>query len=71
VLLVVLALVSAVLVGEAMAVSPARSWSHMAAFALMIALTIWVIIDLEYPRHGLIRLEHFDPVLVDLLEKMR
>ena len=71
VLLVVLALVSAVLVGEAMAVSPARSWSHMAAFALMIALTIWVIIDLEFPRQGLIRLEHFDHVLVDLLEKMR
>jgi len=71
VLLIVLALVSAVLVGEAMAASPTRSWTHMAAFALMIALTIWVIIDLEYPRQGLIRLAHFDQVLVDLLEKMR
>ena len=54
-----------------MAASPTRSWTHMAAFALMIALTIWVIIDLEYPRQGLIRLAHFDQVLVDLLEKMR
>jgi hypothetical protein len=70
-LLVALALVSAVLVGEAMAVSPLRSWTHMGAFALMIALTVYVIVDLEYPRHGLIGLKQFDQVLVELLEKMR
>ncbi|MBX3359269.1 MAG: hypothetical protein KF745_12680 [Phycisphaeraceae bacterium] len=27
------------------------------AFALLIAGTLWVIIDLDYPRHGLIRLD--------------
>jgi hypothetical protein len=30
-----------------------------------------VIVDLEYPRVGLIRLTHFDQVLVDLQDKMR
>ena len=71
VLLVGCALISAVLVGHAMAPSAARSWTHSLAFALMIALAVYVVLDLEHPRRGLIRIDAFDQVLVDLAEKIR
>jgi hypothetical protein len=32
---------------------------------------VYVILDLEYPRAGFIRIDSFDRVLVELLESMR
>ncbi len=37
----------------------------MIAFAAVTALTPYVILDFEYPRRGLTRLEAFDQALVD------
>ena len=71
VMLVGCALISAVLVGHAMAPGATRSWTHSLAFAVMIALAVYVILDLEHPRTGLIRIDAFDQVLVDLAEKIR
>jgi hypothetical protein len=36
------------------------------AFAGIMALAIYVILDLEFPRRGLIRIDGEDQVLVDL-----
>jgi hypothetical protein len=58
-----LALMTSVLAGVGMAGSRHRSWVHMVGFAAALALAIYVILDLEYPRIGLIRVDAFDAVL--------
>jgi hypothetical protein len=67
-----MALVAAVLAGYGMAASGARySRVHSVAFALVLTATVYVILDLEYPRVGLIRLDAADQLLVDVRESMR
>lgn len=70
-LLAVVALACALLVGHAMAVGKIRSWIHVLIFALVLASTIYVIADLEYPRAGLIRIQAVDRLMADLLEGMK
>jgi hypothetical protein len=43
----------------------------MLAFAVIMTVTVYVILDLEYPRLGLIRVDAVDQVLVDLRDSMR
>ena len=71
VLLVGLALLSALLAGYAMAGGTARDWIRMAAYAFTLAGAVYVILDIEYPRIGLIRVDAFDQVLVELRASMR
>ncbi|MGH7676641.1 MAG: DUF4239 domain-containing protein [Gemmatimonadales bacterium] len=71
VLLGVLALVCAFLAGYGMAASPSRSWVHSLTFALVLTAAIYVIVDFEYPRLGLLRVDAFDQVLVDVRASMR
>ena len=59
------------LLGYGMAASTTRSWIHMVGFAAMMTLAIYVTLDMEFPRLGLIRIDAFDQVLVDLRESMR
>ncbi|MET1081472.1 MAG: DUF4239 domain-containing protein, partial [Burkholderiales bacterium] len=70
-LLISLALLSALLAGYAMAGSKARNWVHMSAFAFTLAGAVYVIVDMEYPRLGLIRVDAFDQVLIDLRQSMQ
>ncbi len=57
--------------GFAMAPRKEKQWPHVIGFALATAIAIFVIVDLEYPRHGLFQVTDFDQVLVDLLEDMK
>ena len=41
------------------------------SFAAIITVAVYVILDLEFPRLGLIQVESFDHALVDLLESMK
>jgi len=61
----------ALLAGYSMAGSKSRSWTHMIGFAAIAALTVYVILDIEYPRLGLIRVDAVDQVLVELRESMK
>jgi hypothetical protein len=70
-LLVVVALLSALLAGYAMAKRGARSWLHMAVFALSVTATIYAVIDLDYPRAGWIRLDAADNELAKLRDSIR
>ena len=67
----VLALMSALLAGYAMAGGKTRSWIHVVGFALVIAASVYVILDLEFPRLGMIRVDAFDQVLVELRQSMQ
>jgi hypothetical protein len=69
-MLYVLALVAALLAGFGMAGSRSRSWIHMIGFAAVMAAAVYVIIDIEYPRLGLIRVDAFDQALVALRNSM-
>jgi hypothetical protein len=43
---------------------------HAIAFAVVLSVTAYVIIDLEYPRLGFIQVSDSDRVLVDLRRSM-
>jgi len=45
-----------------------RSGLHIVTFAGLMTLVIYVILDLEFPRRGLIRVDDADKVLVELRE---
>jgi len=66
-----LALASALLAGYGMAAARSRSWIHIVGFAAMMALAVYVILDIEFPRFGLIRVDAFDQVLVDVRAGMK
>jgi hypothetical protein len=65
-----LGLGGSLLAGFGMAAA-ARSWIHMVMFAATLAITLYVVTDIEYPRLGLIRIDSFDHFLVDVYEQMR
>ena len=71
VLLFGLGLGCSLVAGYGMAGSKQRSWIHMIVFAAMTAVTVYVILDVEYPRFGLIRVDAADQVLVELRESMK
>ena len=66
-----LALVSSLLVGYGMASNKARNWLHMLGLAFVMAVSVYVILDIEYPRLGFIRVDSFDQALVELRESMK
>jgi hypothetical protein len=65
-MLFVLTLVGAVLAGFSMGAGSRRSWLHMLSFAVTMTLTIYVIIDMEYPRLGLIKVDRFEQATIRL-----
>jgi hypothetical protein len=56
---------------DGMAGGRTRNWIHMMGYAATIAVAIYVILDLEYPRLGLIRVDQFDQALVELRASMK
>jgi hypothetical protein len=70
-MLTVLALVSALVAGYSMSARKARSWLHVIGYAAITAVTMYVILDLEYPRLGILRLDAADTMMAELLQSMR
>ncbi len=69
-LLLFLVLVSAFLVGFSQAKATRQSRLHLLGFSATTALALYLIIDLEYPRVGIIRVDGFDQALVELRASM-
>ena len=70
-LLFALGLICALLAGYRMAVGRHRSWMHILGFTIITVVIVYVMLDVEYPRAGLIRLETADQVLVELQANMK
>ena len=70
-LLFMLALVCSLLAGYVMAVSRERSWLHIAAFSLVTVVTVFVILELEYPRSGFLHMYQYDEALVELRQSIQ
>jgi len=71
VLLITLALLSALLAGHAMAPAKKHRPTHMIIFAFGLAATNFVILDLEYPRIGIFTVADADRVLYQLRDSMK
>jgi len=67
----VLSLAASLLAGYGMAGGRSRSWVHFFGFAAVMALTVYVIADIEYPRFGLFTVNSSDRVLIELREGMK
>jgi hypothetical protein len=48
-----------------------RDWLYSIALAVAVTLTVYTILDVEYPRRGLIRLGDRDRMLISLRESMK
>jgi hypothetical protein len=70
-LLFALGLLCAALVGWGVGGGKSPELLHRVLFAGVVALTMGVIVDVEYPRLGFIRVESSDQLLTDLRASMR
>ena len=71
VMLGIAALASALFSGYGLAKSPVRNWMYLTGIAATVAVTTYVIIELEYPRLGVVRVDNMDRALVDLRRTMQ
>lgn len=65
------ALTSAFLAGFAISTAENRDWIHRIGVAVVISLAVYVILEMEFPRLGLIRVNGADQALVDLRATMK
>ncbi len=70
-LLTLLVLAGALLAGYGMGAGKVRYWFHSLAFVLVITMALYVILDFEFPRIGLIHIGGFDHVIIELRESMK
>ncbi len=61
---------AALMAGYSMKAGP-RDWMYSIALALAVTLTVYTILDVEYPRRGLIRLQQLDQTLISLRDSMK
>ncbi len=66
----VVMLACALLAGFSMGGGPDRSWLHVVCFAAVLTVAFYVILDLEYPRLGFIRIDWMDRFLQDVRREM-
>jgi len=66
-----LGLICSLLAGYRMSSAHHRSWLHIFGFTVITVIIVYVMLDTEYPRTGLIHLETADQLLVDLRDGMK
>jgi hypothetical protein len=66
-----LGLIASLLAGYRMATATSRSWMHILGFSVLTVVIVYVMLDIEYPRTGLIRLQGADQQLILLRESMK
>lgn len=70
IMLVLLTLTCSGMVGFAQAKAATLNWHYIGTFAGVIALTLYVILDIEYPRFGLITLDAANEFIENLRVSM-
>ena len=66
-----LGLICSLLAGFRMSSGQNRSWPHILGFTALTVIIVYVMLDVEYPRAGLIRLDSADQLLVNLRESIK
>jgi hypothetical protein len=70
ILLFVLALASSLIAGFGMGEQRRRPWLHTVVYAVALTVTIYTILDLEFPRVGIIRIDRYDKALINQRNSM-
>jgi hypothetical protein len=70
-MLLVIALASSGMAGYQLVGTQRPGAKHILAYVLILSISIYVILDLEFPRLGIIRVDHFDHYLVDVRNTMK
>ena len=70
-LLYLFGLASSLVAGWAQARNAERSWLHALVYAGAMAASVYVILDMEFPRLGLVRVDDFDRLLAEVLAGMK
>ncbi|MDR3491377.1 MAG: DUF4239 domain-containing protein [Gammaproteobacteria bacterium] len=70
VLLIGLTMLSAFLAGYSAVEKHARSSIYILIYVAMMAFIIYLIMDIEFPRVGLVRVDAFDNVLMDVRQRL-
>lgn len=70
-MLYVLSLATSLLAGYDMSSARDRHWIHVLCFVAAIAFTFYIVLNIEYPRLGIIRIKEFDQPLIELLASMK
>jgi hypothetical protein len=71
VMLVLTALASSLFAGYSMASGATRNWIYIIGITATISIATYVIVELEFPRIGIVRVNAFDKALVELRQTMR
>jgi hypothetical protein len=69
--LFILGLGCSLVAGIRLANTLSRRWLHIVIFAIVMSLSAYVILALEYPRFSFINLSQYDQLLIDLGESMK
>lgn len=64
-------LVGAMLVGVSTAQGEGRNWIYRLVFATVVSAAIHVVIDMEYPRTGIVSTQAADSLLLELRDRMK
>jgi hypothetical protein len=67
ILLYLLAMAASMIAGHGMAKDEKRRWLHQIGYAIMMAGSVYVILEIEYPRLGFVQMSDADQALVELL----
>lgn len=70
IMLALTALAGALFAGYSMASGEARNWIYIIGITVTISIASYVIVELEFPRLGVVRVTAFDQTLVELRETM-
>lgn len=70
VLLIGLAMLGGFLAGYSTAINQRLNYIHIMSYVLITAFVIYLIIDVELPRLGLINVDSFDSILIDARNRM-
>jgi len=70
VLLAVTSLGASLLAGRALSVHSSRHWGHRIIYSAMLTFMVYVIMDIDDPRQGLIRIDEADRVMRDVRASM-
>jgi hypothetical protein len=70
-MLFALAIAAALLAGYQTAPQKGYDWMQKVGFAFIVAATLYVILDIEYPRLGLVRIDAIDQLLIDARASMK
>jgi hypothetical protein len=70
-LLFVIALICSFIAGNSLAAAKTNAWMHVLAFALLTCVSVYVILEIEFPRVGFIEIEKYDQALIDVRTSMK